>query len=115
MLLGWQVLSHGEERIPGPSLPQLDACLLSLTLLLPAPQKPGAGQLPRVSIAPRMMIHRLDFLVSVTVPTLFSWFFFRDIEILALFVSCLCHDLDHRGTNNSFQVASVRNREQIAS
>uniref|UniRef100_F6VJS8 Phosphodiesterase n=1 Tax=Xenopus tropicalis TaxID=8364 RepID=F6VJS8_XENTR len=29
------------------------------------------------------------------------------IEIFALFVSCLCHDLDHRGTNNSFQVASV--------
>ncbi|KAJ8267001.1 hypothetical protein GJAV_G00137090 [Gymnothorax javanicus] len=28
------------------------------------------------------------------------------IEILALFVSCMCHDLDHRGTNNSFQVAS---------
>lgn len=32
----------------------------------------------------------------------------RDIEIFALFVSCMCHDLDHRGTNNSFQVASVR-------
>lgn len=31
----------------------------------------------------------------------------RDIEIFALFVSCMCHDLDHRGTNNSFQVASV--------
>ncbi|XP_072118636.1 cGMP-dependent 3',5'-cyclic phosphodiesterase isoform X2 [Mobula birostris] len=29
-----------------------------------------------------------------------------DLEILALFVSCMCHDLDHRGTNNSFQVAS---------
>ncbi|KAM4702343.1 cGMP-dependent 3',5'-cyclic phosphodiesterase-like [Discoglossus pictus] len=28
------------------------------------------------------------------------------IEIFALFVSCMCHDLDHRGTNNSFQVAS---------
>ncbi|XP_040902021.1 cGMP-dependent 3',5'-cyclic phosphodiesterase isoform X1 [Toxotes jaculatrix] len=32
--------------------------------------------------------------------------YLEDIEILALFVSCLCHDLDHRGTNNSFQVAS---------
>lgn len=31
----------------------------------------------------------------------------RDIEIFALFISCMCHDLDHRGTNNSFQVASV--------
>ncbi|XP_033125768.1 cGMP-dependent 3',5'-cyclic phosphodiesterase-like isoform X1 [Anneissia japonica] len=30
----------------------------------------------------------------------------REIEILALFVACLCHDLDHRGTNNSFQVHS---------
>ncbi|KXJ08803.1 cGMP-dependent 3',5'-cyclic phosphodiesterase [Exaiptasia diaphana] len=29
-----------------------------------------------------------------------------DIEKLALFVSCLCHDLDHRGTNNAFQVTS---------
>ncbi|XP_061164662.1 cGMP-dependent 3',5'-cyclic phosphodiesterase-like isoform X2 [Saccostrea echinata] len=29
-----------------------------------------------------------------------------DIELLALFVSCLCHDLDHRGTNNQYQVAS---------
>lgn len=29
-----------------------------------------------------------------------------DIELFALFVSCLCHDLDHRGTNNQYQVAS---------
>ncbi|KAF3839848.1 hypothetical protein F7725_018565 [Dissostichus mawsoni] len=32
---------------------------------------------------------------------------FRDVlseaEILALMVGCLCHDLDHRGTNNAFQ------------
>ncbi|XP_077868161.1 cGMP-dependent 3',5'-cyclic phosphodiesterase-like [Saccoglossus kowalevskii] len=28
------------------------------------------------------------------------------IEILGLFVASLCHDLDHRGTNNSFQVQS---------
>ncbi|XP_067889146.1 cGMP-dependent 3',5'-cyclic phosphodiesterase isoform X2 [Heterodontus francisci] len=32
--------------------------------------------------------------------------FLQDMEIVALFVSCMCHDLDHRGTNNSFQVAS---------
>ncbi|XP_046854037.1 cGMP-dependent 3',5'-cyclic phosphodiesterase-like isoform X2 [Xenia sp. Carnegie-2017] len=31
---------------------------------------------------------------------------FSDLEILSLFVSCLCHDLDHRGTNNAFQVSS---------
>ena len=30
-----------------------------------------------------------------------------DLEVLALFVSCLCHDIDHRGTNNAFQVSSV--------
>lgn len=33
--------------------------------------------------------------------------FGRDVEMLALFVACLCHDIDHRGTTNSFQVSSV--------
>lgn len=28
---------------------------------------------------------------------------FSDLEVLAMFVGCLCHDLDHRGTNNAFQ------------
>ncbi|XP_078368961.1 cGMP-dependent 3',5'-cyclic phosphodiesterase-like [Oculina patagonica] len=32
--------------------------------------------------------------------------YLRDIEMLALFVACLCHDIDHRGTTNSFQVSS---------
>ena len=32
---------------------------------------------------------------------------FSDIELLALFVACLSHDIDHRGTTNSFQIASV--------
>ena len=32
--------------------------------------------------------------------------FCSDLEILSLFVACLCHDLDHRGTNNSFQMTS---------
>ncbi|XP_072177663.1 cGMP-specific 3',5'-cyclic phosphodiesterase-like isoform X4 [Diadema setosum] len=27
-----------------------------------------------------------------------------ELEIFALIVACLCHDLDHRGTNNTFQV-----------
>lgn len=26
-----------------------------------------------------------------------------ELEILGLLVACLCHDLDHRGTNNAFQ------------
>ncbi|XP_046433336.1 cGMP-specific 3',5'-cyclic phosphodiesterase [Neodiprion pinetum] len=30
--------------------------------------------------------------------------FMTDIEILGLLVACLCHDLDHRGTNNAFQM-----------
>jgi hypothetical protein len=25
------------------------------------------------------------------------------LQILGLLVACLCHDLDHRGTNNAFQ------------
>ncbi|KAL8598744.1 cGMP-dependent 3',5'-cyclic phosphodiesterase [Nucella lapillus] len=32
--------------------------------------------------------------------------YLEDIELFALFVSCLCHDIDHRGTTNSFQVKS---------
>ena len=30
-----------------------------------------------------------------------------DMEQLALFISCLCHDIDHRGTNNAYQTYSV--------
>lgn len=44
-----QILSDGEEGLPGSPLSQLDACLLCLPLLLPALQEPGAHQLPRVS------------------------------------------------------------------
>eukprot|EP01135_Chromosphaera_perkinsii_P007047 Nk52_evm26s675 gene=Nk52_evmTU26s675 len=29
-----------------------------------------------------------------------------DLECMGLFFACLCHDLDHRGTNNTFQVES---------
>ncbi|XP_022339829.1 cGMP-specific 3',5'-cyclic phosphodiesterase-like isoform X2 [Crassostrea virginica] len=29
---------------------------------------------------------------------------FEGLEVLGLLVACLCHDLDHRGTNNAFQV-----------
>ncbi|XP_035224844.1 cGMP-dependent 3',5'-cyclic phosphodiesterase-like isoform X2 [Stegodyphus dumicola] len=32
--------------------------------------------------------------------------YLSELESLALFIACLCHDLDHRGTNNNFQVAS---------
>lgn len=32
------------------------------------------------------------------------WKVFGEIECLALIIGCLCHDLDHRGTNNSFQI-----------
>lgn len=31
-----------------------------------------------------------------------------EMEVLAIFISCLCHDIDHRGTNNAFQLSSVR-------
>lgn len=29
---------------------------------------------------------------------------FRDLQALALLIACFCHDLDHRGTNNSFHM-----------
>jgi len=29
--------------------------------------------------------------------------YMTSLQALVLFVSCLCHDIDHRGTNNSFQ------------
>ena len=29
--------------------------------------------------------------------------FMDDLEVFGLLVACLCHDLDHRGTNNSYQ------------
>ncbi|XP_057371613.1 dual 3',5'-cyclic-AMP and -GMP phosphodiesterase 11-like isoform X4 [Daphnia carinata] len=32
------------------------------------------------------------------------WKVLGEIEVLSLIMACLCHDLDHRGTNNSFQV-----------
>lgn len=32
------------------------------------------------------------------------WKIFGELECLALIIGCLCHDLDHRGTNNSFQI-----------
>ncbi|ERL92501.1 hypothetical protein D910_09814 [Dendroctonus ponderosae] len=32
--------------------------------------------------------------------------YFTQLEALAYFVSCLCHDIDHRGTTNSFQQQS---------
>ncbi|XP_064481754.1 cGMP-dependent 3',5'-cyclic phosphodiesterase-like isoform X2 [Ornithodoros turicata] len=32
--------------------------------------------------------------------------YLTELEAFALFVACLCHDLDHRGTNNSFQLTS---------
>ncbi|XP_065684457.1 dual 3',5'-cyclic-AMP and -GMP phosphodiesterase 11 isoform X1 [Hydra vulgaris] len=38
---------------------------------------------------------------------------FSDEEKLALLVGCLCHDLDHRGTNNNFQVKSASPLSQL--
>jgi len=29
---------------------------------------------------------------------------FHELDILGMLAACLCHDLDHRGTNNAFQV-----------
>jgi len=37
------------------------------------------------------------------------------VECISLIIACLCHDLDHRGTNNSFQVKSSSNLAQLYS
>ena len=39
---------------------------------------------------------------------------FSDVELFALFISCLCHDIDHRGTTNAFQLSSVSIIDQWA-
>ena len=52
------------------------------------------------------IILTLIFYVLLSLILIF-FLFNRDIELLALFVACLCHDIDHRGTTNSFQVSSV--------
>ncbi|WAQ95525.1 PDE11-like protein, partial [Mya arenaria] len=33
--------------------------------------------------------------------------YMNDMEVFALIVGCLCHDLDHRGTNNQFQIKAM--------
>lgn len=38
-----------------------------------------------------------------------------DLENLALLVGCLCHDLDHRGTNNQFQIKTMSPLAQLYS
>jgi len=32
--------------------------------------------------------------------------YLSDLEAFGLVIACLCHDLDHRGTNNTFQISS---------
>lgn len=41
---------------------------------------------------------------SHSLQSLLFFRFMSDLEILGLLVACLCHDLDHRGTNNAFQM-----------
>ncbi|XP_044758218.1 dual 3',5'-cyclic-AMP and -GMP phosphodiesterase 11 isoform X2 [Coccinella septempunctata] len=43
------------------------------------------------------------------------WNIFGEIECLALMIACLCHDLDHRGTNNSFQIKASSPLAQLYS
>ncbi|KAH9413579.1 cGMP-specific 3',5'-cyclic phosphodiesterase [Dermatophagoides pteronyssinus] len=38
-----------------------------------------------------------------------------ELETMALIVACLCHDLDHRGTNNSFQIKTSSPLAQLYS
>ncbi|GFS85999.1 dual 3',5'-cyclic-AMP and -GMP phosphodiesterase 11 [Trichonephila clavipes] len=43
------------------------------------------------------------------------WRVFGEVETLSLLIACLCHDLDHRGTNNSFQIKSCSPLAQLYS
>ncbi|TRY74606.1 hypothetical protein TCAL_00771, partial [Tigriopus californicus] len=43
------------------------------------------------------------------------WKKLGEVECLSLMIACLCHDLDHRGTNNSFQIKSSSNLAQLYS
>lgn len=43
------------------------------------------------------------------------WKVFGEIECLSLIIACLCHDLDHRGTNNSFQIKWVCAQIELSS
>ncbi|GFS80411.1 dual 3',5'-cyclic-AMP and -GMP phosphodiesterase 11 [Trichonephila clavipes] len=43
------------------------------------------------------------------------WRVFGEVETLSLLIACLCHDLDHRGTNNSFQIKSCSPLGQLYS
>lgn len=43
------------------------------------------------------------------------WRIFGEVETLGLLIACLCHDLDHRGTNNSFQIKSCSPLAQLYS
>ena len=36
-----------------------------------------------------------------------------ELEVFGLLVACLCHDLDHRGTNNSYQTKVKRGKNHI--
>ena len=37
------------------------------------------------------------------------------VECLSLVIACLCHDLDHRGTNNSYQIKSSNSLARLYS
>jgi len=43
------------------------------------------------------------------------WKHLGEIECLSLVIACLCHDLDHRGTNNSYQIKSANNLARLYS
>ncbi|XP_067133442.1 dual 3',5'-cyclic-AMP and -GMP phosphodiesterase 11-like, partial [Centruroides vittatus] len=43
------------------------------------------------------------------------WKVLGELETMALIIACLCHDLDHRGTNNSFQIKSCSPLAQLYS
>ena len=64
---------------------------------------PGFIDQKSLSLSPSLfltLIMTLSLVLSLTL----SLSLFSELESLGLLVACLCHDVDHRGTNNSFQV-----------
>jgi len=55
-------------------------------------------------VSPPKVSHLLFYLLSFSSQSSKLSALLTDIEQLALLIGCFCHDLDHRGTNNAFQI-----------
>ena len=85
---------HSEEKLPGGELPQLATRLQRLPAHV---RHPNLHHMVEPLWRSRGAITELFGGVNC-----FEVF---KKQVLAMVIACLCHDLDHRGTNNKFQVS----------